>query len=403
MATKTATTAKKRHHREEERRDDFDYRNKKDPDSDDTMPWFGWLGLAIMILAEIALWIRNPLQGFVATAFTPIMWSGYILVVDGWIWQRGYYSYFKNAKREWPMLLLFSVLIWVMFEVFNFPAHAWIYNNMPKGLLVKNVVFAWAYATIIPALLRTRSLFATFDFFDRSHPWHLKFKPVTRAILFIIGLGLTFIPPMFNACTAQNPWCTANLLVPLVWLGFIFMIEPINYRIGAPSVLRDLEAPKEREVVKTDLSDVEKRGMLELEKPTKPNPARGSTRDHKVQQKSDNNQDQDKGRISFFWQILAAGLFCGLLWETWNIQSFYHSGLTWDYWLNPIYHICVGHSSAVHLPDPAICAGKIDLKIGKMPILGFLGYPPFIWECFALWELIKWVMHGDKLMKPQAK
>src|SRR5215213_9927425 len=173
MATKRAAASKAKTIRREKGRDeDFDSNDAIEPASDHKMPWFGWLGLAIIILSEIALW-----GGFhpAAIAFTPIMWTGYILLVDGWIWARGYYSYFKNAKREWPMLALFSVLIWVMFEVFNFPARAWSYNNMPTELFVKSVVFAWAYATIIPALLRTRSLFATFDFFDRTHPWDFKF------------------------------------------------------------------------------------------------------------------------------------------------------------------------------------------------------------------------------------
>jgi len=325
MATKKATTSKNRRGRKVRARDgDFDANDAINPSSDHKMPWFGWLGLAIMILSEIALW-----GGFhpAAIAFTPIMWTGYILLVDGWIWARGYKSLFKSAKLEWPMLALFSILIWVMFEVFNFSAQAWWYQNIPPNPLVKAVVFAWAYATIIPALLRTRSLFATFDFFDRSHPWNIKFTPFWLAVSFVVGLAFTFIPVMFEHYTA-------NLLVPFVWLGFIFLIEPINYRIGAPSVFRDLE----------------------------------------------------DGKVSFFWQTLAAGLFCGLLWETWNIQAAFgtHNGLIWNYNLNKFYHIHI--------------AGR-DLMIGKMPILGFLGYPPFIWECFALWELIKWTMHGDTLWK----
>jgi hypothetical protein len=384
MATKKAATSKdRRGRRKKERDDDFDYSNKRNPFSNYKMPWFGWLGLAIMILSEIALWVpRNPLAHPVAVAFTPIMWTGYILLVDGWIWARGYYSYFKNAKREWPMLALFSVLIWVMFEVFNFPARAWSYNNMPTDLFVKDVVFAWAYATIIPALLRTRSLFATFDFFDRTHHWNFKFTPMKRAVFFVVGLALTFIPPMFKACTPEDPFCTANLLIPLVWLGFIFMIEPINYRIGAPSVLRDLERPRDREIEKRDLHDLEKRQMRNIEKP---GGRKFEERDITNLQK---REQSDKGKISFFWQVLTAGLICGLLWETWNIQAFWHNGLIWDYHLNPIYHIHIGGH---------------DVKIGRMPILGFLGYPPFIWECFALWELVKWAMHGDILWKARLK
>lgn len=310
--------------------EDFNSTDARNPASDHKMPWYGWLGLAIMILNEIALW-----AGFhpAAVAFTPVMWTGYILLIDGWIWARGYRSYFRDDKFELPMLALFSVLIWVMFEMFNLSAWAWSYSNRPANRFVEDFVFAWAFGTIIPALLRTRSLFATFKFFDRTHPGkNFRFTPFWQAVSFVVGIALTFIPVMFEGCTQQNIHCTPNLLVWMVWLGFIFIVEPINYRLGAPSVFCHLE----------------------------------------------------EGKSSFLWQVLAAGLFCGLLWETWNIQAAYgnHNGLIWNYNLNPIYHIHV--------------AGR-DLMIGKMPILGFLGYPPFIWECFLLWELCKWALQGDHL------
>jgi hypothetical protein len=344
MITKDIGVAKaKRGRRAKAREEDFDSYDVTNPLSDYKMPWFGWLGLGIMVLSELLLWMGNHP---IAVAFTPVMWTGYILLIDGLIWARGHYSYFKNAKREWPLLALFSILIWVMFEVFNFPAQAWSYQNMPGNLLVKGLLFGWAYATIIPALLRTRSLFATFDFFNRSHPWKkFKFTPFWRAVSFIVGLALTFFPVMFPGCRPNSTDCVPNLLIPLVWLGFIFMIEPINYRIGAPSVFRDLEYR---------------------------DPAKG--------------ESDGQGRVSFLWQLLAAGLFCGLLWETWNIQAYGHNGLAWDYHLHDVYL----------LPNP-----DHPWRIGRMPILGFLGYPPFIWECFLLWKLVKWTMHGDTLWKAQ--
>jgi len=122
----------------------------------------------------------------------------------------------------------------------------------------------------------------------------------------------------------------ANFLIPFVWVGLIFLLEPINYRIGAPSIYRDLE----------------------------------------------------EGKISFLYQILAAGFFCGLLWETWNGQAIQHQGLIWKYYLNEFYWVL-----------------SFQQKIGQMPLLGFLGYPPFIWECYALWELCKWALQGDKMWK----
>lgn len=286
------------------------------------MPWFGWLGLGIMILSEILLLLRSHPM---AELFTPIMWTAYILFVDGWIWARGHKSFFKDEKLQWPMLALFSILIWVMFEAFNFSVHAWWYENSPSNLFVRELLYAWAYATIIPAMLRTRSLFGTFDFFQRTHPWKIKITPFWLAVSFITGLAFTFLPLMFDHYIS-------NLLIPFVWIGLIFLIEPINYRIGAPSVFHDI----------------------------------------------------GEGKISFLLQLLAAGFVCGLLWESWNGQAVLHQGIIWKYHINQLYHIVI--------------AGT-DLKIGQMPILGFLGYPPFIWECYALWELARWSMHGNTLWK----
>jgi hypothetical protein len=283
------------------------------------MPWFGWLGLGILIVSQILMLANiHPVD----VAFTPIMWTGYILLIDGWIWARGHESFFKDRKLEWPMLALFSFLIWVMFEAFNFSLKAWWYVNSPTDFMLKSLNGGWAYATIIPAMLRTRSLFNTFDRFHFKHPtWRIKFTPFLLSLSFVVGIAFTFIPVMFE-------YPISNLLVPCVWLGLIFLIEPIIYRMGVPSVFYDLE----------------------------------------------------KGKISFVLQLLAAGLVCGLLWESWNGELIPHKGIVWNYNIHPIYHIVIN---------------GIDLHLGAMPLLGFLGYPPFIWECFALWELIKWAMHGD--------
>ena len=288
------------------------------------MPWFGWLGLGILIASQVLMLANiHPVD----VAFTPIMWTGYILLIDGWIWARGHKSFFKDEKLQWPMLALFSVLLWVMFEAFNFSLFAWFYQNSPTNVSVKELIGAWAYATIIPAMLRTRSLFNTFDFFHFQHPrWKIKFTPFLLALSFVVGIAFTFIPVMFE-------YPTSNLLIPAVWLGIIFLFEPINYRIGIPSVFYDLE----------------------------------------------------RGRISFVIQLLIAGLVCGLLWESWNGELTPHGGIVWRYNINQIYHIVI--------------AGN-DLHIGAMPLLGFLGYPPFIWECYILWEFIKWVMHGNTMWQP---
>jgi hypothetical protein len=65
----------------------------------------------------------------------------------------------------------------------------------------------------------------------------------------------------------------------------------------------------------------------------------------------------------FLW--LFAGLACGILWETWNFWA----GSKWVYTV-PF----VG-----------------GLKIFEMPVLGFLGFPPFALECIVLIRVFYYV------------
>jgi hypothetical protein len=61
--------------------------------------------------------------------------------------------------------------------------------------------------------------------------------------------------------------------------------------------------------------------------------------------------------------LLAAGLLCGLWWEAWN----YFATAKWVYTL------------------PVLGFGKVF----EMPILGFLGFPPFALECAVMYNFMK--------------
>jgi hypothetical protein len=66
--------------------------------------------------------------------------------------------------------------------------------------------------------------------------------------------------------------------------------------------------------------------------------------------------------------LLAAGLVCGGLWEGWNLGA----RTKWIY--------------SVPFFD--------ELKIGEMPVLGFLGFPPFALECYAMVNLLSYFRGG---------
>jgi len=61
--------------------------------------------------------------------------------------------------------------------------------------------------------------------------------------------------------------------------------------------------------------------------------------------------------------LLASGLVCGVLWEFWN----YWAIAKWTYTV-PFFG---------------------NVKIFEMPVLGFLGFPPFAVECWVMYIFLR--------------
>jgi hypothetical protein len=173
----------------------------------------------------------------------------------------------------------------------------------PLSLTAELAGRAWAYATITPALFETAELFTALGLFEnsgvRGWRWLLRMR---RSM---IGVGLLFLLVPFFL-----PQRIATYLFGAVWLGFIFLLEPLNYARGYPSLLRDIE----------------------------------------------------QGRARRLYILLSGGMLCGLLWEFWN----YWALAKWHY-VFPI--------------------GQ-EWKIFEMPLVGYVGFPFFAWECFAMYYFV---------------
>lgn len=63
------------------------------------------------------------------------------------------------------------------------------------------------------------------------------------------------------------------------------------------------------------------------------------------------------------WSLLLGGFLCGLMWEFWNFWA----GSKWIYSV-PFFG---------------------EWKLFEMPVLGFLGFPPFALECWILYHLLR--------------
>jgi len=130
--------------------------------------------------------------------------------------------------------------------------------GLPDARLPRWGGYAWSFATITPAIFLTASFLESLDWFPALRR-PVRFRPAAEAASIAAGALLLVVP-------LGVPARIGTYLFGMVWLGFIFLLDPINRRLHLPSFTGDL--------------------------------ARGSA-----------------GRL---YSFLAAGWICGWLWEFWN-------------------------------------------------------------------------------------
>ena len=284
-------------------------------------------GLALMIVTEAAT--LAGLEPF-ASWTTPIAWTGFILFADGVVWRARGRSWIRSAPREFVLLALVSVPLWLVFEFYNLFIDNWYYVGLPENAFLRQLGYGWSFATIWPAIFEGGELIAVWRSENphgsgtTSPPRHAKaltarehttnlaipehpvcvaardFRPAQKASM-ALGAAMLAWPLL---------WPSPYLAAP-VWLGFIFLLEPINMRLGGESLWLDLQC----------------------------------------------------GHRSRVTNLILSGFLCGFLWEFWN----YWSRAKWHYTV-PIME---------------------NVKIFEMPVPGYFGFPAFALECFAMYVFVR--------------
>ncbi len=262
---------------------------------------YGWTGLGIMAGAEALLFSGIS---WVATYFTPLVWTGYILFIDSLVQRNKGTSLLRNRPGEFLFMLFISTLFWYLFEFYNVYLENWHYVGLPEELYPWRILgYIWAFATIWPAILETGEALATWPGISRRKIPRLRVRLVHLAVSFVFGALCLVIPFVVSPSVA-------HYMAGPVWVGFIFLLDPLNYWMGRHSILRELEI----------------------------------------------------GDPRTFYSLILSGIICGFLWEFWN----YWAGAKWHYTV-PI-------------------LGKY--KIFEMPVLGYLGFPPFAVECYTMYYFV---------------
>ncbi len=200
-------------------------------------------GVVIMVVSE-----AGTLAGIepFASWNTPIAWTGFILFADAFVYRARGNSWIRSAPHEFVWLALASIPLWVVFEGFNLVLDNWYYSGLPKNFWLRQFGYAWSFATITPAIFEAAELFAvlrgatpTVESRARSQSRQpgqrgpSEFDRLGGAVLWIALGAIMLILPFLVASEI------ARYLAAPVWLGFIFLLDPINARLGAETLSRE--------------------------------------------------------------------------------------------------------------------------------------------------------------------
>ena len=184
---------------------------------------YGFIGILLISFAEINFFLKiQPL----ASWYFPIIWLGFILVVDALIYKIRKYSPLMNHPVGLAFIFLLSIPFWYVFEFWNIFTLNWYYT--PEFTPLIRFVSA---AFIFPAIYETYLLISTVHLFDNIKLQ--KSHKITKKVLYsIVLLGvICFIIPVFFP----------KFAFPMAWLTFFFILDPINYLHKQPSIIGHLK------------------------------------------------------------------------------------------------------------------------------------------------------------------
>jgi hypothetical protein len=229
--------------------------------NENRFPLYGWLALGILLIAQALLFAGVEAVGY---WFFPLAWWPYILIADGLVYRRKATSLLTHHPGEFLLLLLWSICFWLVFELFNVVLNNWYYVMVPDNMLQRWAGYAVCYATVLPGLFETMDLLDAYGFFSKSRIRPISSSTAWYVPFVVIGLSFFALPLLWP-----------QFFFPLVWGIFIFLLEPLNHRLGLPSLMREWQ----------------------------------------------------QGTLRTFYLLLVAGAICGLLWEFWNFWAL----TKWEY------------------------------------------------------------------------
>ncbi len=256
------------------------------------------IAAGVLALAAAAILLHLQVAP-IPTWFYVFAWYPTLLVLDQTAVLLGGESLLARPRALLAMLW-WSAVIWYCFEALNFRLKDWYYVFLPAHRVERWVGITLSLATVVPAVLLPERVL------DRLGVWRrLETRPVTlrpRDLRLASALGWGTL-----AATLVVP----RYLHPLTWGAVWLIVEPLLYRVDPERSLFG---------------------------------------------------DMTRGRWGRIARLLAAGLFAGAVWESFN-------SVARGKWIYTVPFL-------------------EQLKVFEMPLIGFLGFPFFALEVWSLYHLL---------------
>ncbi len=228
-------------------------------------PAHGTVG-AVLVAASWPLdWMLPGLRSHLL--FFPL-WLGAILVMDALVLRRAGWSLLSRSPGRFAVLFAVSVPLWWLFEALNLRTRNWEYLGEDAfGPLAYALYASWNFSIVVPAVFEATDLLLTTRWIQRCTGGpRVPDGPGVQVGLALTGAAMFALLMLWPAT-----------FYPLLWVSFVFLLEPLCRRLGRRSLLPDLQ----------------------------------------------------RGDWRRFLALWAGTLLCGFLWELWNSRS-------WPQW---IYHV----------------------------------------------------------------
>lgn len=188
-------------------------------------PVHGWIGATLIVVFWTLNWSLDGLRTH--WGFFPL-WTGYCLLVDGWVYLRRGSSLATRDWRKYAGLFLISAPVWWIFEWANGRLQNWTYQGAEAFSPAAYAFWATlSFTTVIPAVFGTAELIASFGWFRRLGLQGPVLRPTRRLTLLFFTVGLAAFLVM---------WVWPRLFFPFLWISVYFLFEPLNVWLGFRTV-----------------------------------------------------------------------------------------------------------------------------------------------------------------------